>query len=123
LAVFDKIVNFGVTKVLHIMAVPAPPCETNACPDEPAVIGKSNSHVPAALCGLIVTVPELVPDNPKLPVVPDAPRTGFAVKLAAPTDPEGFPSTVPAVTADPNIAAVTVEHEVAAVLAESAVAT
>ena len=68
--------------VVHVMAAPTPPCEVRTCPAEPAVVGRLKFQVPAAAWGWMVTVPEVVPERPKVPVaVPANPSTGAALAV------------------------------------------
>jgi hypothetical protein len=54
----------------------------------PPVIGKVKVQVPAALAGEIVTTPEVIPDNPIVPVeAPATPKTGVTVIDGTPVAP------------------------------------
>jgi hypothetical protein len=59
--------------VVHVIAVPTPPCDVNTCPAVPAVVGKLKLYVPATACGKILTVPEVDPfkSTPAVDEFPD----------------------------------------------------
>lgn len=62
----------------------------------PEVLGNVNVGAPAALCGVIVAVPLVVPAKPIVPVdAPGMPNTGAIVDSANAVELVGLPSTVP----------------------------